>query len=89
MKPGDQVTYQDVNLRSYKGHIVSIGPTPHGGDCTVVWSQGCPYTGITEQCQSDLRLIKQSGKENARRIRIALRSLREAYDTICDVELEV
>lgn len=57
VRVNDKVTYRDINLYSYRGYIVSIGPTPHGGDCMVNWIKGGPRTCACEECQANLRVV--------------------------------
>ena len=39
LKPGDRVTYRDLSLREYRGTILLIERTPHGGDCRIAWDR--------------------------------------------------
>ena len=55
MKINAKVTYRDINLRDYRGTLLFIGHTPHGGDCTVRWSRPIDVTGA--QCLDNLMTI--------------------------------
>jgi hypothetical protein len=53
---GMQVGYDCVPaLMTYVGTLVALGPTPHGGDCTVAWER--PVVVTSGQCLQNLRLL--------------------------------
>ena len=54
---GDDVTYNDINLRYYSGVIISIGPTKKGGDCLVKWNN---FPFVSEEYLPNLRRSTES-----------------------------
>jgi hypothetical protein len=56
---GTKVGYDAIpHLMNYKGIVVSLGRTPHGGDCVVDWYAGYPTPGKSEECLSNLRVLR-------------------------------
>jgi hypothetical protein len=62
-KAGNTVTYADVNLWSYRGVIVAVGPQAEGGDCLVQWRN---HNGSTGECLSNLRRVVSGPVERQR-----------------------
>jgi hypothetical protein len=55
LKVGDEVTYNDINLRNYFGVIVAIQQGEKGGDCRVKWTR--PARVETEDCLNNLKAV--------------------------------
>jgi hypothetical protein len=56
LKPGDRVTYADVNLRDNRGVVVAVQRGPRGGDCVVHWTR--PLDVTSEECAFNLKVIR-------------------------------
>lgn len=56
LKVGDRVRYKDVSLMAYKGTLVALGRTKHGGDCLVKWDNDQHLQ--VEECLSNLTHLK-------------------------------
>lgn len=53
-RTGDVVTYADVNLWSYRGVVIDVGPQAKGGDCSIRWNRS---NGPTGECLNNLRIV--------------------------------
>ena len=52
LKPGQKVTYTDINLRDNRGVIVAVQKGPRGGDCIIHWTR--PLDCKSEECSFNL-----------------------------------